>query len=258
MHVSMNEIMDYKSCPQLYKFRYIDSLPEKKDLSDYFRECLKKTISYFYFCMIDKKEKSLNNLFQKWEQLWFSKEINENFPQNEIREGSNSAVNLIKNFYKYTCQEKIIPVAVDFRYEVTFEGDKNIHVTGKIDLIKVVDDKSRNRETDLVFFSYSSSMPDEFQSKIDLNTTMAAYAFRKNFDARESGVILCNIGKKQELVIHKTGSDFIRSQKILHNIVSGIENRIFYPSDNALNCRKCKFRSFCINEKAMEDRNAIS
>ena len=257
MRLSMQEVLDYKNCPQKYKFKHIDFLPEKKDLSDHFKEIIRQTISYYYFCMIDKKEKSLSNLFSKWEQLWFCKEIEENFKEEDIRDRSNMAVNILKNFHKYAASEKVTPIAVDFRYDAMFAGEKNLHITGSIPLIKVIIDKRRGRETSLVFFSYSPNMPDDFLSQIDINVTVATYAFRKSFETKESNVLLCNIGKKQETVLQRSGSDFVRASKILFNIATGIENRIFYPSDNRLSCRKCKFKIFCMNEKAMEDRDDI-
>jgi len=258
VRLSMREALDYKDCPQLYKFRHVDFLPERRDIKSYFKQKLRQTISHYYFCMIDKREKSLNNIFSKWEQLWFCPEVEESFQESDIRDHSNKAISLLRNFHQYTKDERIVPVAVDFRYEASFDGETNLHVTGKIDLIKVLNDKTRNKETDLVFFSYSNHMPDEFLSKININTAVAAYAFRKNFESRESNVILCNIGKKHETVIQMTGSDFVRAKKILYNIAEGIENRIFFPSDNKQKCGKCSFRTFCMNEKAMEDRDAIS
>jgi len=258
VRLSMQEILDYKDCPQKYKFRHVDFLPEKRDIKDYFKERMKQTISYYYFCMIDKNEKSLNNLFTKWEQLWFCKEIEESFKEEDIRERSNMAVNLLKNFYRYASNDKITPIAVDFRYDAIFEGETNLHVAGTIPLIKVLNDKTRKRETDLVFFSYSPQMPDDFISKVDLSKTIASYAFRKNFETKESNIILCNIGKKEEVAVHRSGSDFSRARKILYNIANGIENRIFYPSENRLSCSRCRFKIFCMNEKAMEDRDVVS
>jgi hypothetical protein len=258
VRLSMQEILDYKNCPQQYKFKHVDFLPEKKELKDHFKEIIRQTMSYYYFCMIDKNERSLNNLFTKWEQLWFCDEIENNFKEEDVRERYNMAVNIIINFYRYAAKEKVTPIAVDFKYDAMFEGPTNLHVVGTIPLIKVLNDKAKDRETNLVFFSYSSYAPDDFLSSIDINTTVASYAFRKNFDIRESNIILCNIGKKQEIAIHKSGSDFVRARKLLYNIATGIENRIFYPSDNRLSCNNCRFKIFCMNEKAMEDRDEVS
>ena len=258
MRLSIQEILDYKDCPQKFKFKHIDFLPEKKELSDHFRDIIRQTISYYYFCMIDKKEKSLNNLFSKWEQLWFCDDIEKNFKEEDVREKSNMAVHLLKNFHRYATKEKATPIAVDFKYDAMFEGDTNLHIIGSIPLIKILNDKTRDRQTVLEFFSYSPTMPDDFLSKIDLNFTVSSYAFRKSFDARESNIILCNIGKKQEYALQRSGSDFVRAKKVLYNIATGIENRIFYPSDNRLSCSKCRFKIFCMNEKAMEDRYVVS
>ena len=258
MRLSIQEILDYKNCPQKYKFKHVDFLPEKKELKDHFKEVMRQTISYYYFCMIDRKEKSLNNLFSKWEKLWFCNEIEQNFKEEEVRERSNIAISLLRNFHKYVGNEKVTPIAVDFKYDAMFEGETNLHIVGTIPLIKLLNDKTRKRETDLVFFSYSPTMPDDFLCQIDINTTIASYAFRKNFETRESNIILCNIGKKQEIALHRSGSDFVRARKILYNIATGIENNIFYPSDNKLTCNKCKFKIFCMNEKSMEERHGVS
>jgi len=60
------------------------------------------------------------------------------------------------------------------------------------------------------------------------------------------------------VAVHRSGSDFSRARKILYNIANGIENRIFYPSENRLSCSRCRFKIFCMNEKAMEDRDVVS
>lgn len=258
MRLSIDEIVDYKNCSQMYKFRHLDMLPERRTIKDYFRECLRQTISYYYYCMIDKKEKSLDNLFSRWESVWFADDTEENFTEDEIREGSNKAVELLRNFYSYNKENKVVPIAVDFKYETIFDGSPNVHVTGAIDLIKIVDDKSKDRKTDIVFFTQSRVLPDDFFSNIDIRYTMASYAFRKNFKTRENNVVACNIGKKKNTYIQNTGSDFERARKIIYNIANGMENRIFFPSDNPITCNICKYRVFCMNEKAMEDKeNAI-
>ena len=258
MHVSIKHLLDYKTCPQMYKFRHVDMLPEKADIARAFRLALRKTISFYYFSLMEQKKPSLHDLMGRWEKVWFSKQIEETFLQDEIRERSNAAVGLIRNFHRYARVDKEVPVAIDFRYEALFEGEVNLHVSGNIDLIRVVNDKTRNKEVHLVFFSYSRYHPSDFLSQIDLNTTLASYAFRKGFKEKEDKIVLCNIGKKQESAVLRTGNDFERCRKICYNIVSGIENKIFYPADNYINCKKCNFRTFCINEKAMEDRNGIS
>lgn len=258
MRLSIDEIVDYKDCSQMYKFRHLDMLPERKTIKDHFKDCLKQTIAFYYYCMIDKKEKSLDNIFSRWESVWFDSDTDENFTEEEIREGSNKAVELLRNFYEYNKAEKVFPVAVDFKYETIFEGSPNIHVTGAIDLIKIVDDKSKDRQTDIVFFTQSRVIPDDFYSSVDLKYTMSSYAFRDSFKTKENNIVVCNIGKKKTTYVRKTGSDFERARKIVYNIANGIENRIFFPSDNPITCNKCKYKVFCMNEKAMEDKeNAI-
>lgn len=257
MRLGIDEIIDYKECPQYYKFKYVDLFPERKDIRDYFDDAIKQTIFFYYFSMIDKKEKSIGNLLEKWEKLWFVPEIQEVFPEEEFIKTNSDAVELIRNFHGFNMAENIFPVAVDFKYETVFQGDVNLHLCGSIDLIKVVNDKTRKRETDLVFFSRGRTLPDEFMLSMNLKYTMASHAFRKNFGAREKSIIYCNIGKKSFAPVKKEATDYDRAIKIIYNIANGIENRIFYPAENPITCSRCKYKAFCLNEKTMEDKGNV-
>ena len=238
----------------MYKFKHVDCFPVKATIDDHFKDMLRQCISYYYFSKLEKKDKLLDRLIKKWEMLWFTPELEALYSREELEKYSNKAFFKLRDFYKYKSRENTLPIAVNFGYEAIFEGSKNIHINGKIDLIKVVNDGTRKRETDIEFFYYSKNTPSQFLSKIDLNITLASYAFRKSFGVSETKIEISVVGTDRKEITMRSGSDFGRAKKAVYNIAEGIENRTFYPSDNRLNCSKCGYRTFCVNERAMEDK----
>ena len=251
MRISVKELLDYTKCPLLFKFRHVDCLPYKKDIDDFYREIIKTSIFYYYFSMIERKIKSFESILRKWESLWFSSEMTQVFPESELRELSNKAVLTLTKFHKSISEESITPIAVNFPYDVILVGDKNIQVTGEIDLIKIIDDRTRKSETSLVFFSTARSKPDEFMLKNSISFTMASYAFRNSFKSKEDKIYINNINSQDNIYTARTGGDFSRAEKIIRNICKAIDEKIYYPNPNAFNCSGCRYKLFCINERSI-------
>ena len=251
MRISVNEIKDYIKCPLFYKMKHIDDLPIVKSIEEYFRDYFKLTLSYYYFSIIEKKNKSFDGMTKRWEQLWFSSTMLEAFPEAELKERSNEAILLMSNFIKRFGEEKSTPIAVNFQYEALFQGKENLHVTGEIDLIKILNDRTVRSETCICMFSLSKSYPDIFLIKNDVTLSVAAYAFRSNFKAQEDKMMVINIRKSDDAPTLRTASDFLRAEKAIRNICTGIKNGVFYPSPNTIYCTSCPFRMFCLNEKSI-------
>ena len=251
MRISISEIKDYIKCPLFYKMKNIDDLPITKNIDEYFREYLKLTLSNYYVSIIEQKNKSFDGMTKRWEQLWFSSFMLETFPEEELKERSNEAVLLMSSFIKRFGDEKVTPIAVNFQYEALFQGKENLHVTGEIDLIKIVNDRTVRSETCICILSLSKSYPDIFLIKNDVTLSVAAYAFRANFKAQEDKMFVINIRRSEDTPTLRTPNDFLRAEKAIRNICTGIKNGVFYPSPNTIYCTTCPFRMFCLNEKSI-------
>lgn len=251
MRISLREIVDYVRCPLKYKFTHIDQIPVSGDGEEYYKEYLKLSIFYYYFCQLENRTGNFESILKKWESLWFSKDMTESFEEEYLKKKSNDAVVVLTNFYKKMAGEKVTPIAVNFPYEAIFQGDENIHVTGNTDLIRVVNDKTKQRETQIVSFSTSVRVLDNFAFKSDLGITLASYTFRNTFKTKEDKIKVINIKQKNDNITTRSGGDFVRLEKIVRNICRGIKSGVFYPNSNVMNCTYCKHKLFCINEKAL-------
>ena len=251
MRISINEIRDYQKCPLFYKLKHVDELPINKTIDDYYKDYFKLALYYYYFCVLEKKPKSFEGLMKRWEELWFSREMIELFPESELKSKSNEAVIMMSDFYKKFSGEVTTPIAVNFQYEAIFPGAENLHVTGDIDLIKVVADRTRKSETHISFFSLSSRYPDQFILKNDLGVSIASYAFRSSFKSREDKITIVSIKGSEDSPTLRTGNDFSRAERAIRNMCNGIKGGVFYPAPNMISCSKCSYKIFCLNEKSI-------
>ena len=251
MRLYISDIKDYLRCPLYYKFRAIDQIPSNRTINDFYRDYVRLSIFYYYFSTIERKIKSFESILRKWESLWFSNEMTTMFSEFELKEYSNKAVLLLTSFYKRISDENIMPIAVNFTYDIIFPGTKNIQVVGDIDLIGISNDRTRVSKTDIIFFTMREDKSDEFILKNDIELTLASLAFRNSFKEKEDRIVLRSITSEEESYSSRTGGDFIRAEKIARNIAAGIDGKVFYPAPNKINCSKCNFKLLCLNEKAV-------
>ena len=251
MRISIREVRDYIRCPLYYKFIHVNNFSHKKTFNYYYKEYLKLSIFFYYFSLIEKNPKPFELVLKKWESLWFSSDMLETFLKEDLDKKSNEAILILTNYYKKISGERITPIAVNLPYEVVFEGEENIHVTGDIDLIKIVNDRTRKSETQIVFLCTAHRRPNDFMAKNNISLSVASCAFRKDFKTREDKIVIDHIRSKEQTITIRTGGDFARAEKIIRNICRGIKEAIFYPTAHKMFCSNCKFKLFCINEKAI-------
>jgi hypothetical protein len=258
VRISIRELRDYLRCPLFYKLKNIDEIPVNKDINEYFKDYFKLALYFYYFSLIEQKPKSYESMLKRWGELWFSREMSELFSEEVLKQKSNEAVQLMSVFFKRFGTEKSTPIAVNFQYEAIFEGKENLHVTGEIDLIKILNDRTVRSETCLGFFNLSKHYPDTFFIKNDLTVSIASYAFRSNFKDQEDKIIFYNLPCSEDTPTLRTGNDFLRAEKAIRNITRAIQGGVFYPASNAISCGSCPYKMFCLNEKSINTGGVIN
>jgi hypothetical protein len=260
VRISIREMRDYVKCPLYYKLKHIDEIPEDRKIEEYFREYFKLAMYFFYFSLIEKKPKSFDLMMKRWGELWFSSEMVEMFPEDDLKEKSNDAVSMMNAFFKKYGSEASVPVAVNMQYEAIFQGKENLHVTGEIDLVKILNDRTNRRETVLVKFSLAKNYPDNFLLKNNVELSVASYAFRSNFKEKEDKLILQTVRGTEDTPTLRTGMDYSRAERSIRNICTGIREGVFYPAPSQMTCPNCSYRLFCLNDKSinMGDGNVRS
>lgn len=189
--LGVNAIVDFQVCELFYDYRYRQKLKEtlrsRYLLTDRFESTMKKVASFFFYKKQAGTVPSYNALLNRWEKLWFPKDITAYdlaLEQHEEGRGglvsySNNAASILEKFHDLFADDPRVPVLIDEEFLVPIA--KEIRLQGSFDLVlrdkhrrfTVIKWNSRRMESDSVLnmaaqriaFEHrnSSSVPVEYQ-----------------------------------------------------------------------------------------------
>jgi len=257
--ISVDEILTYLHCPMKYRFKYVEKLEEKEEISAAFKKAVHQSIYYFYFNLLSGKMPTLQNMKNKWASLWKEKQnqaedtvsfllqerkslLGKKGGKTESRY-SVQGMELLYNFYRSYQDNPGVPIAINHPYRVPIN---NMVITGNFELIReIVDNETRTRFIDIVDFKTTSETQiDTFLIKHDLYASVASYAFRNLFHAKEDRYIYSFLRSGREFAVRKQEEDFNRMKAIIIGVTDGMKNKYYYPRQG-IQCKTCPFRTMC-------------
>lgn len=244
MKIEFSQIMDYVKCPIIYLVKNVYGITNE-DLNTQFQREMKKVINHFFFRVMDNTIVSVDVLKNKWEALWFdSKGIELEdvlFRHHETKTKMGyQGVNMIENFHRANYDDPGVPLAVDFDYEVPI--GKHI-VTGTLDLVREIKE-GYAKMVEVVHFSTSNYVPDEWETKTNLYTTLQSYAFRKEFQTKEQRLTYYLLKTGKTISTIRSPDDFSRLENFVDFVCTCIDANLFYPRPTYI-CRSCAVKEFC-------------
>lgn len=244
MKIEFSQIMDYVKCPIVYLVKNVYGV-SNEDLNTQFKGEMKKVINHFFFRVMDNNIVPVETLQNKWEALWFDSkgiELGDVLFKNreaKIKMGYQG-VSMISNFHRTNSESPGVPLAVDFNYEVPI--GRHI-VTGTLDLVREIKE-GYAKMVEVVHFSTSNYVPDDWETKTNLYTTLQSYAFRKEFQVKEQRLTyyLLKTGKTFSTI--RSPDDYSRLENFVDFVCTSINANLFYPRPS-YTCRSCAVKEFC-------------
>lgn len=253
MELTIDQIHTYLSCPLHYKLKYDIGIEGEKNDSIRYREAVHKCVSYFYFNIMGGRLPTAKQMKDKWVSLW-AEQIKD---KSEFLLGTRTldprhvsarqklnmqGFELIHNFYQVNKDEPGTPIAVDHEYRVPIAG---IVVTGKFELIRETIDKSRStRFIEIVDYKTGSDVVDPFLLNHDINISIASYAFRNLFQAKEDRLTYHYLKTGKEIHISRDEKEFDRLKRIVDGVAEGITKGHLYPRHTFM-CKVCPVKDTC-------------
>lgn len=139
------QIKDYMVCELFYKYRYLDKEPEsvtgRELMGQRFESTLKRVASFFFYKKQGGVTPSYNSLLNRWEKLWFPKEMTAYdlaVEQHETMHGnlaslSNAAALTLMRFHEDFAGDRAEPILIDEKFLITIGKDTRLE--GSIDLV---------------------------------------------------------------------------------------------------------------------------
>lgn len=256
MDLDYKQIKHYIQCPLMFKLKHLTGLKDVENLYDHYNTSLVKTLQQFYYSIMDGGTiMSEDALRQKWEANFCDdKAVN---PQHymlkpiygsvidtrnrvrsrdlDMRTYTVDGWGLLQTFYRNNKDNPGYPILIDHEYRIPFGDDA---VTGKIDLVRVINDKP-----ELIILDTRKQQAVPFEIETNMEVTLQAYAFTKMFDTIPD--IYYYIIKKNEFVkTTRSKTDVERAIKIAQNIMKSVKLNIYYPRQTTF-CQGCRMQDLC-------------
>lgn len=256
MDLSFKQLKEYIQCPLMFKLKNISGLKDIENLYDHYNASLVKTIQQFYYGIMDNGSIiSEDSLRQKWEhnfcqdkamnpQHYMLKPIYGSVidtrnrirsPELDLRTYTVDGWGLMQTFHRNNKENPGYPILIDHEYVIEIGEDR---ITGKINLVRTIDDKLQ-----LIVIDTRKFQPQSFEIDNNMDVTLQFYAFSKMFG--EIPEINYYFVKKNEFTkTVRSKTDIEKSIKVAQNILKCVKQNIYYPRQTTY-CQGCRMQDLC-------------
>jgi CRISPR/Cas system-associated exonuclease Cas4 (RecB family) len=226
MMLSATYISNFLHCP--YKAYYKESL-NNKTATEQYHEDIKKCIFYFWWQRQAGFKVSFNELKERWVSIHKAKD-------SLAIDGASE----LWMFWQTHCDEESKIVAIDTPQAIEV-GDHIVELS--LDLIK-----SHDSEIEIECYKCGVRPTAEFKVASDIELTLASYAFKKLYGRNEDRVVSFYTRNGNSFILHKTEEDYTRLERIVSNIATCKENKLYVPRAN---CGGCEYKKLCLKKGVM-------
>ena len=259
MRTSYSAIESYLTCPQKYKFQYIDHIRVPKSREAIFGSLVHETLHYTF--KRDPLFPTLDEVITYFRTHWPTKEtlakkslhdpLKYPWTEEEEKIYFNEGVRMIKKFYEKNAPWNFSVIDLESRFSVTLTDDKtgNVHIlTGIIDRI----DKPTDSVYEIIDYKTAKRMPT--QQGVDENLQLSLYALGlqarwPHLQAEDIKLSLYFLRHDEKLSSRPTQEIIEKTKQHIINTINKIEAHIqdkktFDPLPGPL-CNWCGYRPLC-------------
>jgi len=260
LHISHSQIFTYTACSLKYRFMYVESRrPERISIALPFGGAIHAGIERFYRSLKDTNQREsldvledvfVKNLRQEVDHtdvpVIYKKEAPDKDAVIQMGRG------LLKAFYDSVDLAGMKIVAVELPLSArmyTPNGEAT-----EMKLVGILDLLLENEDRELLVVDHKTSARKKSQSTVDDELQMTAYSYllAASGYAYPSDETNCRMDVLRKLKTPKmeyyhtvrTRADRKRFAKVVSAVLSGIENRVFFPNKSWL-CSDCQYSKAC-------------
>ena len=232
--LSHSSITLYNECPQKYKFKYIDKIPEKPKHFFSFGQSVHLALEYFYGEK-EPKAPSLEDLLKHYREIWVKPGYRD---ENQEAEYFEEGRQILTRFYDKHAKSYHVPFSVEYNFNFEYEG---VPLTGKVDRI----DKLPDGRLSILDYKTGKKLAAG-RLDIDAQLTMYQFACESQLDAEVGELIFYHLPTLKE---HRTvRRDKPLVKELTARIVDtaeGITRDRFDPKPTENACRWCDYKPIC-------------
>ncbi|MBI4376582.1 MAG: PD-(D/E)XK nuclease family protein [Elusimicrobia bacterium] len=232
--LSHSSLTLYADCPQKYKFKYIDKIPERPRHFFSFGSSVHQALEFFYGVKAPPPP-SLEEVLAHYREHWISAGYKDEAQEAEYFEEGRA---LLSRFYRKHVADFHVPFFVEYQFDIVVEG---VPVTGKIDRIDRLGDGCLS----ILDYKTGKALAAD-RAQADAQLTMYQLACETLLGAEVGRLSFYHVPSLKEQV----------SQRHAQAQVSGLRGRIvstaeaitqgmFEPKPDESKCRWCDYKPLC-------------
>ena len=232
--LSHSSISLYQECPQRYKFKYVDNLPEKPKYFFSFGRSMHAALEFFYGVKA-LPAPSLDEVLKFYKENWASEGYRDKGQEAEYFENGKG---ILAGYYRRHIGSYSIPCFVEYNFQMDVDG---VPVTGKVDRI----DRLPDGKLSVLDYKTGKVLP---ASRVieDSQLTMYQLACETLLGAEVGRLVFYHLPTHHE---HAAGRrpqallDELRSR--IQKTAEAIEQGRFEPRPMERSCQWCDYKVLC-------------
>lgn len=232
--LSHSSITLYNECPQKWKFKYIDAIPEKPKHFFSYGRSVHAALEYFYSPKVPKAP-SLEDLLKHYREIWEKPGYRDENHEAELFEEGRQ---LLTRFHDKHAKSFHVPFSVEYKFEFEHEG---IPLTGMVDRIDALPDGR------LSILDYKTGKKlAAGRLDIDAQLTMYQFACESQLGKEVGELIFYHLPTLKEHRTVRRGEPLVK--ELTTRIVAtaeGITKDRFDPKPTENACRWCDYKPLC-------------
>ncbi len=237
--LSHSSISLYNECPQKYKFKYVDKIPEKPKHFFSFGQSVHLALEYFYGPKVPAAP-TLEDLLKRYREIWVKPGYRDEKQEAEYFEQGRQ---ILTRFHDKHARSFHVPYSVEYSFSFEYEG---VPITGKVDRI----DKLPDGRLSILDYKTGKKLAAG-RLDLDAQLTMYQFACESQIGAEVGELIFYHLPTLKE---HRTvRRDKPLIKELTTRIVAtaeAITKEHFDPKPTENACRWCDYKPICPIYKA--------
>ncbi len=232
--LSHSSITLYGECPQKYKFRYVDLIPEKPRHFFSFGRSVHSALEFFYG-VTTPVPPSFEDLLANYKEVWVPEGYRNPAQEAEYFEEGKR---ILKAFHEKHVKDFHLPLHVEYGFEFELEG---VPVKGFVDRV----DKLPDGRLAVVDYKTGKKLATG-RLEIDAQLTMYQYACETQLGAEVGDLIFYHLPTLKEHRASRRGTQLVDELKTrVVNTAEAITKEKFDPKPDEMVCRWCDYKPIC-------------
>ena len=232
--LSHSSITLYNECPQKWKFKYIDAIPEKPKHFFSYGRSVHAALEYFYSPK-EAKAPGLEDLLKHFREIWEKTGYRDENHEAELFEEGRQ---LLTRFHDKHAKSFHVPFSVEYKFEFEHEG---IPLTGMVDRI----DKLPDGRLSILDYKTGKKLAAG-RLDIDAQLTMYQFACESQLGAEVGELIFYHLPTLKEHRTVRRGAPLVKElTKRIVDTAEGITKERFDPKPTENACRWCDYKPLC-------------